>query len=218
MVGLFSMFLTLATMPHRAAAGTTEDHYVSMLDRQTFPTEIKAGIEDVVVIFCDDAVQECKHTVQSFKQMTVIWKGTEQFIGSRFAEVSCTKDKELCEREGITAFPTALHYRNGIRLASWSAESNQRSPVGEFAKWVRTQLAPTKLRRSDVAPTKLVRTQLAPEISSDAAPSFSFRAPFADMDYLTAGVGWCMVLASFGVVAWVIVEGFELSSMPTENK
>lgn len=209
MVGLFSMPSILATVPHSAAADITEDHFVSMLDRHTFPTELKAGTEDLLVMFCDDAVAECRHTIESLKQLTVIWKGTDQFTGCRFAAVSCTKDKELCEQEGVTAFPTALHYRNGVRLASWSANVNQRSPVSEFVTWVRTQLAPTKLIRSQAQPT---------EVSADATSSFSFHAPFADMDYPTAVVGWCMVLASFGVVAWVIIEGFELSPMSTEKK
>jgi len=203
------MSSVLATVPHSAAAAITDDHFVSMLDRQTFLTEIKAGTEDVLVMFCDDAVEECKHIVESLKKLTVIWKGTEQFPGSRFAAVSCTKDKDLCQREGITAFPTALHYRKGVRLASWNIESSQQSPVLQFIGWVRVQLAPAKLRGSQTKPQ---------EISTDTTSHFSLRAPFADMDYPTAGVGWCMVLAAFGVVAWVIIEGFELWPQPTEKK
>jgi len=209
MVGLFSMTLILAMIPHRAAADITEDHFVSMLDRQTFPTEIRAGTEDVMVMFCDDAVEECKHTIDSLKKLTIIWQGTEQFPGSRFAAVSCTKDVDLCKQEGIKGFPTAVHYRNGIRLASWSAEGNQRSPVFQFVGWVRTQLAPTKLRGSQTQPQ---------ETSTDATSEFTLSAPFADMDYPTAGVGWCMVLAAFAVIAWVIIEGFELWPPSTEKR
>lgn len=209
MVGLFSMPSILATVPHSAAADITDDHFVSMLDRHTFPTELKAGTEDLLVMFCDDAVAECRHTIESLKQLTVIWKGTDQFTGCRFAAVSCTKDKELCEQEGVTAFPTALHYRNGVRLASWSISNSQQSTVMQFIGWVRAQLAPAKLRGSQTQPQ---------EISTDATSHFSLRAPFADMDYPTAGVGWCMVLAAFGVVAWVIIEGFELWPPSTEKK
>lgn len=203
------MTLLLATMPLSTSADITEEHFVSMLDKHTFPTEIRSDTEDAMVIFCDDAVEECTHTINSLEKLTIIWKGTGQFSGSRFAAVSCTKDKGLCEQEGIITFPTAVHYRNGMRLASWSADGNQRSPVFQFVGWVRAQLAPTRLRGSQIQP---------PEMSMDAASEFRFRAPFADMDLPTAGVGWCMVLASFAVVAWVIIEGFELWPPSTEKK
>jgi len=200
-MGLFSMFL-LAMMPHIAAADESEDHFVSALDRHNFAKETQTGAEDLLVVFCDDAVESCKHMVESLKKLTVIWRGMEQFPGSRFAEVSCTQDNDVCKQERITVFPAAVHYRNGIRLASWNVEGDQPSPVWQFVAWVRSELSP-------IIPEPKAPDQ-SPDISADAAAQFSLLAPFVDMDRETAAVGWVLVLAAVGIVAWVVVEGFEL--------
>merc|ERR1719329_1934936 len=120
MMGFVSTSFFLGIMPHVAAAGVSESHFVSALDKQGF-AQMSKDTEDLVVVFCDET-ETCKHLVESLKKLTVIWKGMGQFSGARFGEVSCAQDKGWCDAEGITSFPTAVHYRHGIRLASWKAE------------------------------------------------------------------------------------------------
>lgn len=196
MAGLFYIFFALVMMPQVASAGEPE-HFLSSLDTQTFQ-RVKSTRDDILVVFCDEAAEGCQHMVESLEKLTVIWKGMNQFLGAQFAKVSCTKDRDLCEQEGITAVPSAVHYRNGVRIATWQVQGGQPSPVWEFVAWVRTQLTPATPKEE---PT---------DIPSDATSHFSLSRPFADMDDPTAGVGWCLVVLTLGIITWVVVEGFEL--------
>jgi len=149
--------------------------------------------------------------VESLKKLTVIWKGMNQFPGTQFAEVSCAQDTELCDKEGIEGVPAAVHYRNGLRLASWKVQGESPSPVWQFVGWVRNQLAEESETPEAAAPRgPSVVVMKEPAVPMSATTQFSILRPFDDMDTETALVGWCLVLILLGVVSWVVIEGFEL--------
>jgi len=210
--GVFSMVLYVAILLPCAAAAS-ENRSVTTLDRQIFDREVLAGSDDWVLLICDDAVAPCKHMTESFKKLLVIWEGTGLYHGTRFGEVSCTRDPGLCKQtlntDGALTAPAAVHYRNGIRLASWiERDDAQKSMVWQFVAWVKSELAPLKQELPAVA----AATHQSSAVVAEWAPfnEFSFWAPFADMDVETTAVGWCLLLGAIATVAWVIVEGFEL--------
>jgi len=195
-VWLSSMIFSLGALMPRAAADVSGSSFVTALDTHTFDRKTKEGMRDWLVIFCDDASQPCKHMTESFKKLTTMWKGAGNFPEAHFGEVSCSQDAHLCEREGVKAFPAAVHYRSGMRTASWRAVDEKRSAVFQFLAWIKNELTPAKQEE---------------EPSSDAAAeSFSLLAPFAGMDDETAAVGWCLVLGVILTLMWVVVDGFEL--------
>merc|ERR1719198_2868777 len=117
------VIFVLAAMSTGAIADGKEDHFVTPLSGQRFGKEIHGGSSDWVVVFCDDLAQPCTHMMESFRKLTVIWMATGLFSGVHFGEVNCAEDRRLCEMEGIATFPTAVHYRRGMRLAPWTVES-----------------------------------------------------------------------------------------------
>lgn len=169
-------------------------------NRHTFDNMVKETATEWIVVFCDDSVQSCKHMVKSFRNLATVWVNTQAFAGVQYGEVNCGQEESFCGREGAASFPMAVHYRNGKRLASWRPEDSSNSMVWQFVAWVKNSLAP---------PTQAMISEGHHE---DVAPTlpFSVLSPFASMDRETAVVGWCLVLGVIAIVAWVILDGFEL--------
>jgi len=232
-----SLMLVLAVNLLSAAA---ELQLPISLGSHNFDSTTKGDTGSRVVIFCDitKAPNDCKHLVESFKKMTTIWSGTGLYKGANFGEVKCDQEESLCVREGVSAFPTAVHYHKGVRAASWTGMGSKVSVVWDFVDWVKTELDVKRLKLISNAAGEdranhvkdvvmdTVFAGVAKDVAMDAPvagsakqlpafadvdqSSFSLTKPFTDMDHETAAVGWCLVLGFIGIIGWVIVEGFEL--------
>jgi hypothetical protein len=186
-----------------SAVGGAEDHLVVPLSSDTFHHEIKERGDDWLVVFCNESSVSCQHMVDSFKLLSTIWTSTGLVpIETRFGEVGCNHDKGLCDREGLVAVPAAVHYRDGMRVASWKAENEDTISVWQFAAWAKTELS------------LLTTTHLVDDadtgVEKHSAHHFQIRSPFAGMHEEEEVLAWCLVLIAMAVVGYVIVEGFEL--------
>lgn len=203
--GLSSMILSVAVVLFNTAAANANETFVTALDRHTSHKEKAGSATDWVVIYCDVGEDSCKHMTASLSKLSVIWKGLGNFPDARFGEVNCAQDRDMCNKEGVKAFPMAVHYRNNIRVATWKVKGHEPSMVAQFVAWVKTELAPSK------PPDANMQTNV------HAVASFHFAAPFAGMDAESAAIGWCLVLGTIVTVTWVIIEGFELWPAPTSK-
>merc|ERR1719158_1390390 len=168
--------LSFAATPPGATAEITEAQSITPLNGHVFEKLAKGTASDWVVVFCDDSARPCKYMVESLRKLAIIWVNTNLFPGTRFGEVQCDQDRALCASEGITTFPMAVHYRNGIRVASWTYnEGETTSMVWQFVSWAKNELV-TATPEVDVVVDK----------DSGTALPFSLVTPFAGMDRETA--------------------------------
>jgi len=189
-----------------ASATDSNEDTVPLLNADNFRREVDTGAADKVIVFCKTGHESCQHMVESLRKLEVIWRGMGQFPGTEFAEVSCTKDQALCDEEHIHSFPSAIHYRKGIRLSSWTAATGNtdQTPVWQFVSWVRSDLEAR-------VPVETGTPEISDAVKGTAVSPLGLVSDlFADMDFETAAVGWCLVVACLGIVAWVVMEGFEL--------
>jgi hypothetical protein len=193
--GSVSIFVVLLSAASSHATGSAEE--LAMLSTQNFAEHLEAGGNDWVVLYCDEEKAEsCKHMTASLQKLNTIWKGTQRFPSTSFGEVNCANDKVLCEAEGVKAFPTAVHYKykKHVQVSTWTPTSEKQSMVWQFVDWVKGEL--------DAPPA-------ADKVDKSAVNSFRL-ALFSEMDTETAVVGHVLILGIIMLVAWVIVEGFEL--------
>merc|ERR1719253_273397 len=95
-----SIAFVAAAISLSLADDASESHFAITLSGVSFSKELEASGSDLVVIFCDGAAQPCDHLVNSFRQLTTIWKGTGRFLEARFGEVDCAHDKDVCANQG----------------------------------------------------------------------------------------------------------------------
>jgi len=229
------MFVTIAT---RKSVVSRQPVWLSaFIIGFTSPVSV-AAVDSKVMLFCNEAAEPCKHMTESFRKLLVIWKGRGTFTSqAHFSELDCTQNKAFCDKEGVNTFPTAVHYRNGERVASWTVSGEKPSMVWQFVDWVNAQsnAISSETRTQEELQASVGSTSLLNSIHNSFAHSFngtgtffsdsetqahsnafSLFAPFANLDEEAATVGWCLLFGSIIVVAYVICEGFEL--WPTAAK
>jgi hypothetical protein len=191
-----------------------------------------AAADSKVILFCHQAAEPCKHMTESFRKLLVIWDGRGTFTSqAHFSELDCAQNKAFCDKEGVNTFPTAVHYRNGERVASWTVNGEKPSMVWQFVDWVNAQsnaISSETRAQQELDATagsssilNAIHKSFAHTFNSTSAffseserqahsSPFSLLAPFANLDEEAATVGWCLLFGSLIVVAYVICEGFEL--------
>merc|ERR1719174_651454 len=98
-----------------------------------------------VMLFCHESTASCQHMADSYRKLHTIWTGMGRFPSTAFAEVDCARDKAFCDKEGVSSFPTAVHYKNGFRAASWTTdrgeESQSSSMLQDMIAWINKEIS-----------------------------------------------------------------------------
>jgi len=119
-----------------------------MLNHYTFagnvlPAEnFQDRVHHWLVSFCIGSHQGCQQFSSPFEKLGSEWEAKlntallNQQV--RFATVDCATNKELCNEQHVTSYPTVYHYQNGKRAASWIG--GRLNDPGGFMEWLEPEL------------------------------------------------------------------------------
>lgn len=166
---------------------------VAVLNRVTFAGNVLANKENQesegpdawVVLFCAEWFEPCVQFQEDFKTLALEHGDTsvDNLFSrtTRFAEVDCAIDKELCNTQDVDMYPTVVYYRNGGRVAEWIPGNlrNMDKEATKFAKW---------LKKTAEAPFKLVPDENDTETQARRPHSMGQLVPMLVL--LAAGTVW----------------------------
>lgn len=189
-------------------AGKTAD--VLPLTRVTFSGAVLAnkgeneGPENFVVLFCADWFSPCQDIEETWKELAGKHGGvsTDSLFHrrTRFAQVDCAVDKELCNTQDVDTYPTLVHYHLGGRTHEWSFSGRESSKeIKSFEKWVEKVMTSEHAPAADTS----MPTESPQSILAVFKPMFDRQAPAQMAPML------CLLIAGFMWTARLIGEIYQ---------
>jgi Ca2+-binding EF-hand superfamily protein len=105
---------SVLTAPVAVAQDSDPEVLVTKLDSNTFNSAIAATGKLAVVKFFAPWCRACKAIELEYKKTAKSYKGGADSSSADFYEVDISKDKELCKRQQVMAFPSIQFYVPGI--------------------------------------------------------------------------------------------------------
>jgi thioredoxin-like negative regulator of GroEL len=211
--------VTLASRPSHnhldvdpeALVRTDPGQSVAMLNRHTFNSSVQQDLVDHwVVLFCVDWLDHCQSLWHDYRRMAAHWEkvmgpaaSSWQSTAVRFAEVDCAVDKALCNENNVQMYPSVVHFKGGKFDGEWELSEDATSLSRDVSKWVgkvlQTKPAMMRAEASNSKDVKSLGTHLR-----ELATLLSWKDP------TTAAIGYFILAASVGLLAWILGTGLEL--------
>lgn len=187
---------------------------VAMLTRHNFNSTVKQDLVDHwVILFCVDWYEHCQGLWHDYRRMAAHWEkvmapsaSSWQSTAVRFAEVDCTVDKALCNENNVQTYPSVTHWKNGKFESEWEISRGATTLSGDLTKWIGKVLLK---KPADIAKEAEKKTHLR-EMKNLSAHIAELAGLLSWKDPTAAAIGYLILAASVGLLAWILGTGLEL--------
>jgi len=187
---------------------------VPLLDSEAFLGQAFVERASWLVLFCGpQGAPECSDLRRELVELHD--KGDSPLSEVRLAEVNCTRDAQLCQKQGFGAqLAAVVHYTEGARSAVWmSTDENGENPLGTFARWTRKNFA----KNGGFVLTMSGVCDWVSKMPQRVLDGFMNRFPDLARAEVAIAVA-CVILLQMAIVTWVFMEGFELWPRAEKHK
>lgn len=187
---------------------------VPLLDSEAFLGEAFVERASWLVLFCGpQGAPQCSDLRRELVELR--GEGDSPLSGVRLAEVNCTRDAQLCQKQGFAAqLAAVVHYSEGARGAVWmSTDENGENSGGSFARWTRRNFA----KNDGFHLTLRSVCDWISNMPQRVLDRFIDRFPDLARAEVAIAVA-CVILLQMAIVTWVFVEGFELWPLADKQK
>lgn len=196
-----------------ALVRTDPSQSVAMLNRHTFNSTVQQDLVDHwIVLFCVDWLEHCQSLWHDYRRMASHWEkvmgpaaSSWQTTAVRFAEVDCATDKALCNENKVEMYPSLIHFKGGKFDSEWELSSGATSLSRDVSKWVGEVL-----QKKHAKGGALEASKHHEDIKNLGAHLRELATLLSWKDPTTAAIGYFILAASVGLLAWIIGTGLEL--------